>query len=499
VALALVTAFAPGASRVLGRFAPQPAAAGDATSPPARPWRLLVLACLALAALSLTMPSVPTYDPWAWIIWGREIAQGDLVTATGPSWKPLPVLFTTPFSLAGDDGAPLLWLVVARAGGILAFAMAFRLGARLAGPFAGAIAAAALFLADEFIRNFARGNSEGVLVALCLWAIERHLDGRRRDAFLLGIGAALLRPEVWPFIALYGLFLVAADWRGPVSPQRARHRFARAPYKTLALVVGGGLGLGIVWFVPEYLGSGDFFRAAARARKPNPDSAAFAAHPFVEVFRRSSSVLSAPVYAGGLLAFAVAVRAFVRERREGSKLAMAAIAALLMVAVAAMTQAGFAGNLRYVALPAALVCVLAGAGWVWLVRSAAGRFGTVAATALAAVVAAASAPFVVSDVSELDLAARRVAAEASLYGSLPEAIRAGGGQAALKSCGPVYTGAFQTQAVAWYLHLHEMEAEIFAFPPGTTIAPSFSYLSRDPRFPTIARTQKWVIGSSCRG
>ena len=34
-----------------------------------------------------------------------------------------------------------------------------------------------------------------------------------------------------------------------------------------------------------------------------------------------------------------------------------------------MTQAGFAGNLRYVALPAALVCVLAGAGWVWLVRA----------------------------------------------------------------------------------------------------------------------------------
>ena len=40
-----------------------------------------------------------------------------------------------------------------------------------------------------------------------------------------------------------------------------------------------------------------------------------------------------------------------------------------MVAVAGMTQAGFAGNLRYVALPAALVCVLAGAGWVWLVKA----------------------------------------------------------------------------------------------------------------------------------
>ena len=33
-----------------------------------------------------------------------------------------------------------------------------------------------------------------------------------------------------------------------------------------------------------------------------------------------------------------------------------------------MTQAGFAGNLRYIALPAAFVCVLAGAGWVWLVK-----------------------------------------------------------------------------------------------------------------------------------
>ena len=146
------------------------------------------------------------------------------MTTTGPSWKPLPVLFTIPFSFAGDDGAPLLWIVVARAGGILAYAMAYRLGARLAGPIAGVIAACSLFLADEFIRNFVRGNSEGILVALCLWAIERHLDGRRRDAFLLGIAAALLRPEVWPFIALYGLYLIAD--RPAREDRRARARRA---------------------------------------------------------------------------------------------------------------------------------------------------------------------------------------------------------------------------------------------------------------------------------
>src|SRR3954452_9066903 len=359
---------------MLDRLAPPPETA-DATPAPARPWKLLLAGCFAVAALSLTLPSVPTYDPWAWIIWGREIAHGDLVTTTGPSWKPLPVLFTTPFSLAGDDGAPLLWLVVAPAGGILAFAMAYRLGSRLAGPGAGLIGAGALILADEFIRNFFRGNSEGILVALCLWAIERHLDGRRRDAFVMGVAAALLRPEVWPFIALYGLYLIVAE----------------RTLKALLLVAGGGLSLIILWFVPEYLGSGDFLRAAARARHPNPDSAAFASHPFIEVFNRSAAVLSVPMYVGGVIAVAMAV-----VKRNGLYLAMAAIATILMVAVAGMTEAGFAGNLRYVALPAALVCVLAGAGWVWLVRSAHARSGRIAASALTLVIVAASFPFVKS-------------------------------------------------------------------------------------------------------
>jgi hypothetical protein len=164
-----------------------------------------------------------------------------------------------------------------------------------------------------------------------------------------------------------------------------------------------------------------------------------------------------------------------------------------------MTQAGFAGNLRYVALPAALVCVLAGAGWVWLVKAAHHKLGAAAATVLAVAIAAAAVPFVRDDLHELHYNGQQIKAEADLYGTIPDAIEAGGGEAKLKSCGPIYTGAFQTQAVAWYMHLHEMQSEIFAFPPGTTIAPSFSYLSRDPRFPPTARTRKWVIGSSCRG
>jgi Glycosyltransferase family 87 len=464
--------------RALTTAPPEPAG-------PARPVALLVLACVALAALSLLGPSTPTYDPWAWILWGREVMHLDLVTTDGPSWKPLPILFTAPFSLLGDGPAPELWVLVARAGGLLAIAMAYRLGHRLGGPVAGAIAALALLLADEFIFNFGRGNSEGLLVAICLLALERHLDGRRRDAFVLGFLAGLLRPEVWPIMALYGTWYVAVEWRG------------RPPWRAIALVAGAGLVTLLAWMVPEYLGSGSFLRAAERARDPNPNSAAFADFPFLEVFRRSERVLSVPVYVGALIAVAIAAA----RRREPFASVVATLAVLsscLMVAVAAMTQAGFAGNLRYVALPAAMVCVLAGVGWVGLFRMLRRRLPLAAVLAAAVVALAAAAPYVDTQADGLRLKLERLDNESQVYGAnLEEVIAKAGGEEAIKACGPVFTGAFQTQAVAWYLHLPETEVSIFPFPPGTMIAPNFTSDSRDPRFPVVAKTKRWMVGSTC--
>src|SRR3954447_20638297 len=65
----------------------------------------LVAACLGLGLLSLLAPTPPTYDPWAWLIWGREVLHLDLDTHFGPSWKPLPVLLTTPFAIFGGAAA----------------------------------------------------------------------------------------------------------------------------------------------------------------------------------------------------------------------------------------------------------------------------------------------------------------------------------------------------------------------------------------------------------
>ena len=158
----------------------------------------VIVGCL-LASVTLALPSTPTYDPWAWILWGREIVHLDLVTTGGPSWKPLPMFFTIPFSLTGDDVAPLLWVWIARAGGLLACAMAYRVARRLVGGyygiFAGMLAALALFSSFKFVRDAALGNSEALLAALVLWAFERHLDGRRDHALYLAFAAALLRPR----------------------------------------------------------------------------------------------------------------------------------------------------------------------------------------------------------------------------------------------------------------------------------------------------------------
>src|SRR3954452_16235316 len=217
-----------------------------ALAPPALAVRHRVaLGVVVLTALTFLAPAAPTYDPWAWIIWGREVMHLDLSTVGGPSWKPLPVLFTAPFSLFGH-AAPDLWLAVARARGLLALAMAFRVARRLAGGrwgvVAGVVAAIALVTSTGYIRAVWPGNSEGLLLALLLWAIDSHLGGRREQAFVLGVLAGLLRPEIWPFLALYGVWLA---WRRP--PARK-------------LVIASGVVLLALWFLPELWGSGELLR-----------------------------------------------------------------------------------------------------------------------------------------------------------------------------------------------------------------------------------------------
>jgi hypothetical protein len=298
--------------------------------------------CLALAAGSLALGHEPVYDAWAWLVWGRELTGLGLDISSGPSWKPLTVALAVPLSVAGD-AAPELWLVLVRAAWLLALVLAGELAYRLsAGSGRGARLAAAAFaagslalLADPvtmWVRQAAGGMSEPLLVALVLGAVRAQLGGRPRLALLLGALAGLVRPEVWPLLAAYGLWC----WRALPTAR--------------PLLAGLALALPVLWLGPDLLASGDALGSAGRAQRDGGGP--------LEVLGRAAAL---PLLAAWPLAL-VAVRG--RDRRL---LVLGASALAWIAIVAAMAAAGFPGLPRFMAPAAALVGALGGVGLARLV------------------------------------------------------------------------------------------------------------------------------------
>ncbi len=463
---------------------PGPTPVADA--PPRRPWRVLLLGCAVVAALSLLGPRALTYDPTAWLIWGREIIHGSLETRYGPSWKPLPMLFTTPFSLFGHDAAALLWLVVARTGALMALILAFRLARRLAGPVAGVLAAAGLGLSAAYVSFAIRGQSEGLLAAASLGAVERHLDGRRGQAFALAVVAALCRPEVWPLLALYALWLLRE-----APDMRARVRFA-------AVAVASGAAVIALWVVPEYIGSDQWLRAASRARIPVEGMPAEAAVPFLAVFTNAADVLWAPLLVGAVVAVVLALRARPRDDAARLVLVLAAIAVTIAVLVALLTQTvGFTGTARYLIVPIAMLAVIGGAGLVQAWRLVRGRLDGGAQRAALGVAAAVCLVLAFGQFTRVADSMTGVLDEAEDNGTLPELIAAAGGRQGIIDCGKTYTRGFQTQLMAWELRVPERGVALGPEPPGTMIMLKGEPLLDDDRFPHRIETKNWVLASTC--
>jgi len=444
-----------------------------------------VLACLALAALSLLFAGVPSYDPMAWLVWGREIAHLDLSTVDGPSWKPLPVAFTTVFSLFGG-AAPALWLVVARAGSLLGAVLAYRIAARLAGAAAGVIAVAALVLSRGWLWSDWIGYSEGILIALSLLAIERHLDGRHRQALLAAFFAALLRAEVWPFVAAYALWLW---WREPGT--------RRLTLALAALVPA-------LWLVPELIGSGDALRAAGRARDPTVGSGvpALAAHPALALLDSATEAVIVPVLVGFALAL---FRPRPRPGVDRVTLSLGVGVLAWIGVVAAMTQVGYSGNPRYLIGPAGVACVVAGVGWARAGGALFPRLKLPTALiggATVAVLAAASLPWALPRIGAMRAAAPGVAHEADLQHTLPHAIRLAGGRGRLLSCAPLATHRYTTPRVAWAMRVHLADVQPAAGTRGVVIQARSGgrpWLPVAPHgyYRVIGQTPIWRIASTC--
>ena len=484
-------------------------------------------AALVIAALSLLIPSTPSYDPWAWLVWGHEIVHLDLHTTGGPSWKPLPMLFTTVFALFGK-AQPDLWLIVARAGAVMAVAMVFKLAWRLtrdlvagtveptgssrwlgvvAPLLAGVIAAGSLVNSGGFISDNALGYSEGLATALALIAVDSYMDGARQRAFIFGFFAALDRPELWFFWGPYGLYLF---WRDPGARKLVVGLFALIP---------------VLWFLPELWGSGHLLRGVTRAEHPRSNSAAFAKCPVCTVFKKEAwpTVLNR-VKIPGLIALFVAAFGLWRTRaswwRHGGAVdpAIRARAWLLGLGLFGLvwwfgisleTQAGFSGNNRYLVLGSALVEICGAVAWGWAAQEignlagrlfSRGRQATAAVTrtgAWSALVAVALVFVMVpswigNNFISIPRTHGSLVYQAHLRQGLNELVAASGGADKIVRCGSVMTEGFQVPMVAWALGVHTLQIQApppAGEPPGP--APNVILQTRDTRSASLLPLVQW--------
>lgn len=386
------------------------------------PWWLA--ACVLLAVASLLGPSVPNADPWGWVIWGREIDHGQLNTIGYPSWKPLAGAVTALLNVVG--AAPDGWLVVVRAAGIASMGLAYRIAARYGGAVAGLLAAGGLLLFPGWLRYLAHGTSEPLLIAFTLGAVDAHVRGRKGLGFSLLVLAGWLRPEVWAFALGYAVW-----WR----PQPTRVRAAVG----LSLAV-----LPVVWFLPDWLGSGDPLHGAKIARlSAEAVATQGSGHPLIEVLRRAALLVVAPLV---VLAAGAAVSAW--RRGERAVLAFAYLVLGWVAIVLFMTTLGYAGLTRFLEPAGALVCVLGGIGAVRLTVGA--RSARLLIT-LRVLVALAALPFIALRAQGLGEDMAEARSQVAVQRELGVTVQRLGGARAVLACGnPTASPTLQT-TLAWIL------------------------------------------------
>jgi hypothetical protein len=453
----------------LGRIRPAPS-----------PMLIGVIVCLALGIVSvLTLPSLPGYDAFAWVVWGREAAHQVLdpsqpfVVGGGPSWKPFPVLFTTAFGLFG--GGPKVWVAFARAAGLFGLFVAYRLGDRLAasprwrlaGPIAGVLAAFGLILTSQWTHYWFRGTSEPLVITTTLLAIERHLAGRRIAAFVSGVALVLMRPEAALFLGLYAGWLFFADRR-----LRAR----------LVLVVGI-LAIGAGWLVPPWIASGQPLLASIHARAFNGQ---LGQHPFLEVLKRATNLSVWPVIIAALAVTLLAIRT-----RDWLIVTLAAAGLAYVAVVEAMTLDHYPGLERFMLPAAAVACVLAG---VAVARFATFAGGGAASLAVAVVLVAIAVPFFAGRLDAASTEKHTADQAVDIYRQLVAAVHKAGGAGRIFPCQKSYAAVNHTMqtGLAWALSAPLTQVHTVTYINRSLRRPALAFFA--PRNPINGGAPTAVVG-----
>lgn len=430
----------------------------------------------ALALCTLAIPAANGYDPWAWLVWGREIGRGTLDTSGGPSWKPLPMAGTVVLAPFGAL-APAAWLVVTRTLGFMCVAFTFRIARRYAGVTAGALAVGLLVLSPDpdprFVRLLLEGHSGLATATFALWAFERHLDRHVGQALVVGTALALLRPEAWPFLCVYAVWI----WRR--DPRRR------------PLVVACLASIPLLWFVPDWWGSGSPLHGADAAQVAFRDTT----NRIELAFRRAGELVLVPAW----IAAAVGVVSAVRRRERA--LVVAAVAALVWIAlVIAMTAVFHYAALSRFFLPSvAVACVLGGIGVVRAVDALpSGSARTVTSLVMVAVFAIAAAPRATGLTDVVDEVQEQARVESDLLDVLDEV----GGAEVVLSCGEITVDGWggMRPALAWHLDVAmsdlgygPLDADgIVLARPGSRRDGSLT-LAPDPDVELIGANDRWAV------
>jgi hypothetical protein len=425
-------------------------------------------------SLALVAPA-PSYDPWSWLLWGREVAHGTLDTREGPAFKPLPVAVAALLAPAGGL-APILWVALVRASALLSLYLAYRAGCQLSGGLrrAGVLAVVGVALCGGFLGTAAAGAETPLLLALVLGAREAWRADRHGLVVACALGCALLRVEAWPFVSLAGIVL----WR-------------QAPRLRPALAGGAAL-VPLAWILPELLGSGEPLRSAGRARVPNPGQPALADVPVLAALGEAIRLPLWPLWAGVAL---LAVTA--RRSHVWTAFVPAAAGLAWILIVAAMAELGFSGEARYSLPGAALISIGGAVGLALTVRAVDRRCAAALAVGLVAVAA-------VPRIEEVEELRSRQAYQWALASDLEDAIRASGGRDAVLACGRPYVGPLRGPLMAYRLGVAKRIVEPDDRPraPGVVFRSALSEGGpAEPNVPGgfahVARTGVWETWRRC--
>ena len=381
----------------------------------------------------------PSYDGFGFMVWGRQVLHWNLNTDGAPSWKPLPFLFTLPYAVAGR-GQMWLWMGTAVAGAVTGAVFAARVAYRLTGPsperryapfVAGAFAGVAVLGINTYMHLVLIANSDPLIVAVLLAAIDCHLGRRHKLAFTMLVLASLGRPEAWVFAGLYGAWA-----------------FVRVPTLGMrVLAVAGLLLIPAFWFTIPALTSHSWFISGDLALN---QQTVIHGNKILGVVNRFRSLYELPMQLAMLFGVVLAVL-----RRDRATLLVVAAAALWLVIEVVFAYHGWSAVSRYMIEPAAVMITVAGAGIGWLLADTRTSrvlrwVGPVVALGLI-VALAPDASSRVHTVRHLIQNSRHSAAQID---RLHKVIDKDGGPDAIKSCGqPVSLLGFQS-TVAWYVGLN---------------------------------------------